>query len=370
MASRFLRELLIFTLFLRIGFNYCAENTDDNTLIPDILEDDTFDGGLQFVFSGLLDHDFCPFVDEEEGVPDSNAERKIEKNQDLVDSEKEAMPLRFVIQGCYGSTEDLTTVDGGSMVFSSISEPVRRHSIESNEGIRSKYFESTAEEGESEEVRQKHSLFFLPTVISETVSVASDDEDNERKQDCFQGWSVHRVSMEWISTTFIPYLQSGQKLLPETLFEIVEFVKEIFSREPTILNHTIQEDEELIVVGDIHGQFEDLIRIFEQNGYPSHQRKFIFNGDIVDRGPNSIECLLTLFIMKICHPSSLFITRGNHESHTCGDGTFKEECFQRVEEPFKFFLACHDVFNVLPLGYIIQDRYFVICNDCCVIDGL
>ena len=115
----------------------------------------------------------------------------------------------------------------------------------------------------------------------------------------------------------------------------------------------------LTVVGDIHGQFEDLIRIFEQNGFPDTDSKFIFNGDIVDRGPKSIECLLTLLLMKICCPCGVFVTRGNHESHTCGDGAFKDECFERTEDPFKFFTECHDVFNVLPLGYTIQGKFFV-----------
>lgn len=137
-------------------------------------------------------------------------------------------------------------------------------------------------------------------------------------------------------------------------------MRDIFSNETTIVDINISEDDDLIVVGDIHGQFEDLIRIFEQNGYPSHSRKYIFNGDIVDRGPSSVECLITLFLMKICLPMSVFITRGNHESHTCGDGTFKEECFAKAEVPMKFFFACHEVFNVLPLGYIIQDKFFVI----------
>lgn len=121
----------------------------------------------------------------------------------------------------------------------------------------------------------------------------------------------------------------------------------------------MDEGENLTVVGDIHGQFEDLIRIFEQNGYPSHNNKYIFNGDIVDRGSGSVECLLTLFLMKICSSESIFITRGNHESHTCGDGTFKQECFEKSATPLKFFNDCHSVFDVLPLAYVIQEKYFV-----------
>ena len=132
-----------------------------------------------------------------------------------------------------------------------------------------------------------------------------------------------------------------------------------FKCEKAITSISITEGQNLFVIGDIHGQFEDLVRIFEQNGYPTVDRKFIFNGDIVDRGPASIECLMTLFMMKVCCPTGLFITRGNHESHTCGHGSFKEECFSKMSQPVTFFTAFHDIFTVLPLGYIIQDKYFV-----------
>ena len=142
-------------------------------------------------------------------------------------------------------------------------------------------------------------------------------------------------------------------------------VKYKFENENAIHNITVEEGEILLLVGDIHGQFEDLVRIFEQNGFPSESpsssgaNKFIFNGDLVDRGPNSIECVLTLFLMKVCAPHNIFITRGNHESHTCGDGSFKVECFNKSWEPLKFFETCHAVFDVLPLGYIINEKVFV-----------
>lgn len=133
----------------------------------------------------------------------------------------------------------------------------------------------------------------------------------------------------------------------------------MLENEPVINEIRIESDSKIIVVGDIHGQFEDLVRIFEQFGYPSYDLIFLFNGDIVDRGPKSIECLLTLFMMKICNPHSIFINRGNHESHTCGEGTFKSECFAFIREPLKFFNKCHEIFNAMSLGCILQDKIFV-----------
>jgi len=132
--------------------------------------------------------------------------------------------------------------------------------------------------------------------------------------------------------------------------------------ENTVSDVSIDEGEILHVIGDIHGQFTDMIRIFEQNGYPSPYNKFIFNGDLVDRGPDSVECVLTLFLMKIACPSCIFITRGNHESLTCGLGSFLTESFNKMStnlEAEMFFNECHNVFNYLPLGYVINEKYFV-----------
>jgi serine/threonine-protein phosphatase 5 len=138
--------------------------------------------------------------------------------------------------------------------------------------------------------------------------------------------------------------------------------KDQFTRELTISDVQVSEGDVLNVIGDIHGQFSDMLRIFEQNGNPSLENKYIFNGDLVDRGPDSVECVLALFLIKIACPRCLYITRGNHESYTCGDGTFKTESVAKMEhynEFSSFFDDCHSVFVHLPLGYVINDKYFV-----------
>mmetsp|Transcript_10910 Transcript_10910/g.19271 ORF Transcript_10910/g.19271 Transcript_10910/m.19271 type:complete len:1080 (+) Transcript_10910:403-3642(+) len=90
--------------------------------------------------------------------------------------------------------------------------------------------------------------------------------------------------------------------------------KKIFEKECTLQDITITEGIKLTVVGDTHGQLQDLFTIFTINGVPSEKNWYLFNGDFVDRGSKGCEVFACMIAFKILYPKSVFLNRGNHEA--------------------------------------------------------
>lgn len=106
----------------------------------------------------------------------------------------------------------------------------------------------------------------------------------------------------------------GEILHYNYVTEILYTVGKMYKNTPNLQEISIPENCKFTIVGDLHGQLEDLFTIFSLNGLPSPTNMYLFNGDWVDRGLNGCECVMAVFAFKILYPSSVFHNRGNHES--------------------------------------------------------
>ncbi|CAJ1964431.1 unnamed protein product [Sphenostylis stenocarpa] len=86
-------------------------------------------------------------------------------------------------------------------------------------------------------------------------------------------------------------------------FQIVLQTREVLQSLPSLVDIHVPNGKHFTVCGDVHGQYYDLLNIFELNGLPSEENPYLFNGDFVDRGSFSLEVILTLFAFKCMSPS-------------------------------------------------------------------
>lgn len=104
-------------------------------------------------------------------------------------------------------------------------------------------------------------------------------------------------------------MKKGEKLEESVIKKLCEAAKEIMKYESNV----IRVSSPVTICGDIHGQFEDLLELFKIGGFPPYTN-YIFMGDYVDRGRDSVETFLLLLALKVRYKNRITLLRGNHES--------------------------------------------------------
>ena len=148
----------------------------------------------------------------------------------------------------------------------------------------------------------------------------------------------------------------GQKLLHKKyLVQIIMKVRDEYAKEDSLVDIEVPAEEEITVCGDVHGQYYDMLNIFKLNGNPAPLNPYLFNGDVVDRGSFSVECILAMLAWKVALPKSMFITRGNHESQNMNKlYGFEGEVTKKYDKMTMELFT--DLFRKLPLAYLINKR--------------
>jgi serine/threonine-protein phosphatase 4 catalytic subunit len=150
-------------------------------------------------------------------------------------------------------------------------------------------------------------------------------------------------------------LQQGQ-LLPEAEVKaLCQKAIEVLAREDNIavLPYPV------VICGDLHGQFPDLLQIFTLAGR-CPKVHYLFLGDFVDRGPDSLGVWLTLMTLKVRFPQAITLLRGNHESRSVSQVYgFYDECLHKYGSP-EVWQHCTNVFDYLSLAAVIADSVFCV----------
>ncbi|KAL1723979.1 Metallo-dependent phosphatase-like protein [Schizophyllum commune] len=161
----------------------------------------------------------------------------------------------------------------------------------------------------------------------------------------------YTITLEFVRA-MIEWFKDGKALPKRYVWEIVLAANDIFSKEDSLVTLDIPEDVTIDVIGDVHGQYYDLLHLYSLTGEPSEKHYLLMNGDLVDRGSWSIEVILTALSFKWLYPKYMFINRGNHEAKDMNRsyGFEGEAKTKHGEQSYKLFAH---VFTTLPLATLI-----------------
>ncbi|KAH8311471.1 hypothetical protein KR044_006498 [Drosophila immigrans] len=192
-----------------------------------------------------------------------------------------------------------------------------------------------------------------------TLSEMYRDLENITIEDDYKGPQLEdgKVTLQFMKDLMEHY-KAQKRLHRKFAYKILCDIDVYMRAQPSLVDIKVPDEEKFTICGDIHGQFYDLMNIFEINGLPSEKNPYLFNGDFVDRGSFSVECIFTLFGFKLLYPNHFFLSRGNHESINMNQmyGFTGEVTAKYTSTMADIFTQ---VFNWLPLCHCINQKILV-----------
>lgn len=200
-----------------------------------------------------------------------------------------------------------------------------------------------------------------------------DEVEESLLSSCFQQFLLwppdDYVTLEWVQDMTFILEKASQKTPTElchvvqsfVVYKLIDAARSIFRKETNCVEiNCLGEASRVIVVGDIHGQFHDLMLLLKHAGVPFENQFYVFSGNYVDKGAWGVEVFLVLLAWKILMPQRVYLLRGNHKSRYCTTRYgFKKEVQTKYgnqsEDVYNKFLEC---FKELPLASVIADRVY------------
>jgi len=144
------------------------------------------------------------------------------------------------------------------------------------------------------------------------------------------------------------------KVAEKQISVLIKAAREIFLSQPNLL----ELNAPVRIVGDIHGQFWDLLKLFNHGGFPP-EKQYLFLGDYVDRGKFGLEVAVLLLAFKVKHRDGFHMLRGNHEDSSINRiYGFYDECKRRYS--VKLWKEFNDCLNCLPLVATVDKKIFCV----------
>ncbi|XP_050383989.1 serine/threonine-protein phosphatase 7-like [Argentina anserina] len=237
--------------------------------------------------------------------------------------------------------------------------------------------EGTGDAGHQEQTRRVEGLMFE----DDCLVVVSDFETQDVKSELQKSLSAQTpqatiswpsddvINLEWVQFMMFTieqcYGESPQRfcdVIPVPLVDkLIDTASSILCKEPNCVEVDCQgQDSRVVVVGDIYGQFHDLLRLFEHAGLPSDNQSYVFNGNYVDKGAHGLDIFLVLLAWKVLMPSRVYLLRGNHESRYCTSlYGFEEEVKTKFGHHGEYvYNKCLNCFKELPLASVIVNSVY------------
>ncbi|TRZ26433.1 hypothetical protein HGM15179_000590 [Zosterops borbonicus] len=200
-----------------------------------------------------------------------------------------------------------------------------------------------------------------PQVVDEDLCL----KEFEKKIDVPDSYYGPRLSFPLTvedANALLHAFRNEQLLHARYVLQLLSETRRVLKEMPNITHLSTSYSKDITVCGDLHGNLDDLLLIFYKNGLPSEQNCYVFNGDFVDRGKNSMEILIILFAFLLIYPNDLHLNRGNHEDYIMNlRYGFTKEVSKKYKDHWKQILCLlRDVFSWLPLATIIDSKVLIL----------